>query len=59
MQNAASGRRTLAVGGMLVGASFTLFRMRKQLLQGIKRAVSDLKKSADQYPVCSSVAPAA
>jgi putative OPT family oligopeptide transporter len=41
--------RPIAVGGMLVGASFTLFRMRKQLLQGIKRAVSDLKKSADQH----------
>jgi putative OPT family oligopeptide transporter len=38
--------RPIAVGGMLVGASFTLFRMRKQLLAGMKRAVSDLKKSA-------------
>ncbi len=38
--------RPIAVGGMLVGASFTLFRMRKQLLAGIRRAVSDLKKSA-------------
>jgi putative OPT family oligopeptide transporter len=31
---------------MLVGASYTLFRMRKQLGVGLKRAVSDLKKSA-------------
>jgi putative OPT family oligopeptide transporter len=31
---------------MLVGASFTLFRMRKSLGLGIKRAVADLKKSA-------------
>jgi putative OPT family oligopeptide transporter len=38
--------RPIAVGGMLVGASFTLFRMRKQLGVGMKRAVSDLKKSA-------------
>jgi len=38
--------RPIAVGGMLVGASFTLFRMRKQLAAGMKRAVSDLKKSA-------------
>lgn len=38
--------RPIAVGGMLVGASFTLFRMRKQLWAGIQRAVSDLKKSA-------------
>lgn len=38
--------RPIAVGGMLVGASYTLFRMRKQLGAGIARAVSDLKKSA-------------
>jgi len=38
--------RPIAVGGMLVGACFTLFRMRKQLGLGMKRAVSDLKKSA-------------
>ncbi|SPE33348.1 Oligopeptide transporter OPT [Candidatus Sulfopaludibacter sp. SbA6] len=38
--------RPIAVGGMLVGASFTLFRMRKNLGIGMKRAVADLKKSA-------------
>jgi putative OPT family oligopeptide transporter len=38
--------RPIAVGGMLVGASYTLFKMRKQLGIGMKRAVSDLKKSA-------------
>jgi putative OPT family oligopeptide transporter len=38
--------RPIAVGGMLVGASYTLFRMRKQLGIGMARAVSDLKKSA-------------
>ena len=38
--------RPIAVGGMLVGASFTLFRMRKQLGAGMARAISDLKKSA-------------
>jgi putative OPT family oligopeptide transporter len=38
--------RPIAVGGMLVGASYTLFKMRKQLGVGMKRAVSDLKKSA-------------
>ncbi|HEX8815570.1 MAG TPA: oligopeptide transporter, OPT family [Terriglobales bacterium] len=38
--------RPIAVGGMLVGASYTLFRMRKQLGAGMSRAVSDLKKSA-------------
>jgi putative OPT family oligopeptide transporter len=41
--------RPIAVGGMLVGASFTLFRMRKQLAAGIKRAVSDLKKSTQAH----------
>src|SRR5499425_2490560 len=38
--------RPIAVGGMLVGASYTLFKMRKQLAVGMTRAVSDLKKSA-------------
>ncbi len=38
--------RPIAVGGMLVGAGFTLFRMRKQLGAGMARAVADLKRSA-------------
>jgi putative OPT family oligopeptide transporter len=38
--------RPIAVGGMLVGASFTLFRMRKNLATGIKRGIADLQKSA-------------
>ena len=38
--------RPIAVGGMLVGASYTLFKMRKQLALGMGRAISDLKKSA-------------
>ena len=38
--------RPIAVGGMLVGASYTLFRMRKQLAAGLSRSVSDLRKSA-------------
>ena len=38
--------RPIAVGGMLVGASYTLFKMRKQLGTGMARAISDLKKSA-------------
>src|ERR1019366_444807 len=41
--------RPIAVGGMLVGASYTLFRMRKNLGIGMKRAVADLKKSAAGY----------
>ncbi len=38
--------RPIAIGGMLVGAGFTLYRMRKSLLTGIKRSVSDVKKAA-------------
>src|SRR5579862_6969430 len=41
--------RPIAVGGMLVGASYTLFKMRKQLGAGMSRAVSDLKKSASAH----------
>jgi putative OPT family oligopeptide transporter len=40
--------RPIAVGGMLVGASFTLFRMRKNLAVGLRRAVADLKKAGAQ-----------
>ncbi len=40
--------RPIAVGGMLVGAGFTLFRMRKNLGIGMRRAVSDLKKSTER-----------
>jgi putative OPT family oligopeptide transporter len=40
--------RPIAVGGMLVGACYTLFRMRASLASGIKRAISDLKKSSTQ-----------
>jgi putative OPT family oligopeptide transporter len=41
--------RPIAVGGMLVGACFTLFRMRKQLGVGMARAIKDLKKSAEAH----------
>jgi putative OPT family oligopeptide transporter len=47
--------RPIAVGGMLVGAGFTLFRMRKQLALGLRRAVSDLKKSAEAHQATSRV----
>lgn len=40
--------RPIAVGGMLVGACYTLFRMRASLATGMKRAISDLKKSSTQ-----------
>ena len=38
--------RPIAVGGMLVGACFTLWRMRKNLIMGIRRGVADVRKSA-------------
>jgi putative OPT family oligopeptide transporter len=38
--------RPIAVGGMLVGAGYTLYRMRKNLMAGLKRSVSDVKKAA-------------
>ena len=38
--------RPIAVGGMLVGACFTLWKMRKNLIAGIKRGVADVRKSA-------------
>jgi putative OPT family oligopeptide transporter len=40
--------RPIAVGGMLTGACYTLWKMRKNLLLGIKRGVADVKKSAGQ-----------
>ncbi|MBU0487173.1 MAG: oligopeptide transporter, OPT family [Bacteroidetes bacterium] len=38
--------RPIAIGGMLVGAVYTLFKMRKSLSAGIARSVSDVKKAA-------------
>ncbi len=38
--------KPIAVGGMLVGACYTLWRMRKNLILGIKRGVADVRKSA-------------
>ncbi|MCX6560097.1 MAG: oligopeptide transporter, OPT family [Candidatus Aminicenantes bacterium] len=40
--------RPIAVGGMLVGAGYTLFKMRKSLGAGIKRSLSDVKKATSQ-----------
>ncbi len=36
--------KPIAVGAMLVGAFYTLFRMRKSLITGIGRSISDVKK---------------
>ena len=38
--------RPIAVGGMLVGACFTLWKMRKNLILGIQRGVADVRKAA-------------
>jgi len=38
--------RPIAIGGMLMGAGFTLFKMRKSLGAGIARAIGDVKKAA-------------
>src|ERR1700704_5636396 len=40
--------RPIAVGGMLVGAAYTLFNMRKSLPAGLGKAFSDLRQTADQ-----------
>jgi putative OPT family oligopeptide transporter len=40
--------RPIAVGGMLVGAAYTLFKMRKSLTSGFGKAISDMRQTADQ-----------
>ena len=38
--------RPIAIGGMLVGAAYTLFKMGKSLTAGLGKALSDLRQSA-------------
>lgn len=38
--------RPIAIGGMLMSAAFTLYRMRKSLATGIGRAVRDIRQAA-------------
>ncbi len=38
--------RPIAIGGMLVSATYTLYKMRHNLFGGIKRSISDTKKAA-------------
>ncbi len=47
--------RPIAIGGMLMGACFTLFKMRKSLGAGIKRAIGDVKKAAGGTTVTDRV----
>jgi len=37
--------KPIAVGAMLIGAFYTLFKMRKSLITGIGRSISDVKKT--------------
>jgi putative OPT family oligopeptide transporter len=41
--------RPVAIGGMLMSAAFTLFRMRKSLGSGLSRAMSDVRKAAGDH----------
>jgi len=40
--------RPIAVGGMLVGAAYTLFKMRKSLTSGFSKALSDMRQSTEE-----------
>ena len=40
--------RPIAVGGMLVGAAYTLFKMRTSLAQGLGKAFNELRQPAEQ-----------
>jgi putative OPT family oligopeptide transporter len=43
--------KPIAIGGMLMGAGYTLYRMRKSLAVGIGRSISDVKKAASGQQV--------
>ena len=45
--------RPIAVGGMLVGAAWTLFRMRTSLASGLRRALRDVKQTAEESAALS------
>ncbi len=45
--------RPIAVGGMLVGACYTLWKMRKNLIIGIQRGIADVRKSATAAAVAN------
>jgi putative OPT family oligopeptide transporter len=47
--------RPIAVGGMLVGAGYTLYRMRKNLAAGIRRSLGDVRKAAGQAEASSRI----
>lgn len=43
--------RPVAVGAMLVGSGYTLFKMRASLAAGLKRAITDLKPAVSTGPL--------
>lgn len=43
--------KPIAIGGMLVSAVYTLYRMRQSLTAGVKRSISDVKKAAQGQDV--------
>ena len=43
--------RPIAIGGMLMSAAWTLFRMRRSLVAGVRRSIGDVKKAATGEPV--------
>ena len=47
--------RPIAIGGMLMSAAYTLWRMRKSLIGGIRRSVSDVQKAAKGIAVVNRV----
>ena len=40
--------RPIAIGGMLISAAFTLYKMRQSLLTGLGRAIGDIKKATSK-----------
>ncbi|MBV9251332.1 MAG: oligopeptide transporter, OPT family, partial [Acetobacteraceae bacterium] len=42
--------RPIAVGGMLVGSAYTLYRMKNSLTAGLGKAFADLRRSSQQQP---------
>ncbi len=45
--------RPIAVGSMLVGAGYTLFKMRTSLATGLKKTVTDMRQSAEHAAALS------
>lgn len=45
--------RPIAIGGMLISAFYTLWRMRKNLSLGISRAIGDVRKAASEAAATS------